>query len=396
MPFFTCTLKEYPKGSMNILLLNVTSGYPEQFSANNAKAEFVSRGLMENGAKVVIVNDITGSAGADEMTVGISEVGIKYYTFPRKNGHLSWMFNAAQLVVILKKEREKKGKDIVILGMNLYPVFLLSVLVSCLLGYKRVALFHEWHVGINGLRPVRKLEAWIKDRTFGYFLNGILPISAFLEDRSMRFRKKMLRLPVLGNFSDLSADADASPADYVVYCAHAGYLRIVEFVIDSYAEATERGFQGALILVLHGNREQVDGVVRLVEQRGLSSQIEIKYNLSRTKLTGLYRNALGLLIPLDPDSLQDVARFSQKIAEYVASGRPIITSPTGEIPFYFEHKKNALIVPFSVMDYADVMVWLSGNPQKANAIGLGGREIGMKFFDYRANGQRVLGFIESL
>ena len=61
------------------------------------------------------------------------------------------------------------------------------------------------------------------------------------------------------------------------------------------------------------------------------------------ELIEIYESSLGLLIPLDPNSLADIARFSQKIAEYLSSSRPVITNNVGEIPYYFTDRKDIII-----------------------------------------------------
>ena len=78
---------------------------------------------------------------------------------------------------------------------------------------------------------------------------------------------------------------------------------------------------------------------------------------------------MGLLIPLDPNSLADIARFSQKIAEYVSTSRPIITSNVGEIPYYFKDKENAIICEYSAKSYADAMLLLQNDGTLANVLG---------------------------
>ena len=52
--------------------------------------------------------------------------------------------------------------------------------------------------------------------------------------------------------------------------------------------------------------------------------------------------AHGLLIPLF-DDVRSTARFPTKIGEYLASGRPIVTTAVGEMPRYFEDGVTAFI-----------------------------------------------------
>ena len=69
---------------MNVVLIT-SEGYPFKFSAGNSKAEFIARGLKENGCRVVIVDTALGTKGQMNMQEGISSNGINYYILPRKN-----------------------------------------------------------------------------------------------------------------------------------------------------------------------------------------------------------------------------------------------------------------------------------------------------------------------
>jgi glycosyltransferase involved in cell wall biosynthesis len=379
---------------MNVVLI-LSEGYPNNFSANNSKAEFIALGLLANGSSVTMIDSPFGTKGVEAIVENTSNKGIHYYLLPRKGKYSAFFRNIYSISKLLKKER-KKGGNFIIVGMYFYPVMPIICFISMRLKYKRTALFHEWHIGCQQPNLTFKIEAWIRDKTFGYLLNGIFPISSFLEKKSTRFKKKTLRLPVLADFPDIKMIEEDLSQNYFVYCANAGFLRIVEFVINAYSIAQRKGLTQKLILVLYGRDSQINNIQNLINNADLTTKIQIRTKLSNTDLLNLYRNALGLLIPLDPDSLQDVARFSQKIAEYVASGRPIITSNTGEIPYYFENNKSAKIVAFTEPEYANAMLELSTNPSLANKIGEEGRLIGKTYFDYTKNGKNILNFFEKL
>lgn len=379
---------------MNIVLLDITDNYPVSFSANNSKAEFIARGLLENGCQVHIINNLKGEEDIKEVKSEISQYGIHYITFPHADGFKGWIQNYKMRVEILKKYRIN-GINGAIIGMKYYHIFLINTLLTKRLGYKSTSLFHEWHISFNHKNLVRKIEAWLKDKTFGYLINGVLPISEFLIEKSKIFKKQILKLPVLADFNN-NPGKDRSHPDCFVYCAHADYIRIIEFIIDSYSIAMNKGLENELVLVLHGKESSINKIRTKVEERKLSDKIKVKSKLSNAELSALYKSAIGLLIPLDPESLQDKARFSQKIAEYLTSARPIITSNTGEISYYFRNEKNAVIINFTPEAYANAMVMLANNLELAEKIGRSGWELGSKYFDYKKNADRIAKFIEAL
>ena len=101
-------------------------------------------------------------------------------------------------------------------------------------------------------------------------------------------------------------------------------------------------------------------------------------------------------IPLDPDNEQDKYRFSQKIAEYLSSETPIITSPVGEIPVYF-NKHNAFLVDlFTPEAYAEAMGYISIHKEESIIIGRQGYELGKKEFNYKIYGEKLSNFLKKI
>lgn len=377
---------------MNIVLIT-SEGYPFQFSANNAKTEFIARGLKENGCTVTIVDNPFGTKGQPQAQTGCSQTNIKYYTFPRKGKISTFFINIPKIWKVLRKEKQKKD-NYVILGMTLYPVFIITVFLCILQGYKCTALFHEWHIGCKQPTAIYKIEAWIKDKTFGYFLNGIFPISHFLLEKGKHFHKPQMLLPIMAAYNNTKTQFCPNTNNFT-YCGHADYLLRNSLILDAFKEVIKKHPQAKLTLVLFGNKRQMENVTQLIQSTQIKS-ISIKYQIPQEELNELYNTSLGLLIPLDPNSIQDKARFSQKIAEYIESQRPIITNNVGEIPYYFKNKESAMIVDYSSKAFAAAMIELIQNPSIANSIGNEGYQIGLQYFDFKKNAQKIISFLSKL
>ena len=94
--------------------------------------------------------------------------------------------------------------------------------------------------------------------------------------------------------------------------------------------------------------------------------------------------------------MQDKARFSQKIAEYIGSQRPIITNNVGEIPYYFMNEKSALIVNYTSEAFAEGMIKLIQDPYLADKIGNEGYNIGIQHFEYCTRSIKIIDFMHQL
>ena len=66
--------------------------------------------------------------------------------------------------------------------------------------YKVFAILHEWHISINSLKGIKKLNAYIYDYTFGYFVDGFFPISDFLKNKIIRYNKPIFKLPIVADY----------------------------------------------------------------------------------------------------------------------------------------------------------------------------------------------------
>ena len=184
--------------------------------------------------------------------------------------------------------------------------------------------------------------------------------------------------------------------DHFTFCGHALYLLRCSIVLDAFNKVLKEREDARLELILVGKNIHLNQVREILKSKGMNDNVSIKSQLPQEELYHIYDTSIGLLIPLDPDNFQDKARFSQKIAEYVASKRPIITSEVGEIPYYFKHEKSAIIVPFDADGYASGMLSLLKNPILANEVGMGGFEVGNACFNYRKMGTEIVEFLECL
>ena len=130
--------------------------------------------------------------------------------------------------------------------------------------------------------------------------------------------------------------------------------------------------------------------------RKCAENIIVKTKVPFEELNEIYGSSLGLIIPLEPDSIADIARFSQKIAEYVATGRPIITNEVGEIPYYFKDRESAYFANYSAQGFYYVMSNMLEDKKKADVVGMNGFNVGRENFDYKTNAMKLIEFSKQL
>lgn len=373
---------------MNVLVM-CSHGYGQRYSASNSKSEYVALGLKAAGCEVHMIDSIRGVSFFNTSEELLSPTGIPYVNFPELR-HRNFSANLTLYRQYLQKYWKKGEINHIIISLGYMPIFIPLVKCAKILGYSTSTLFHEWHISMPTKGIFKFIHKYWQDYTFGKYVDAILPISHFLQKECTRFGKPTLLLPIMGKYESYHL---AIIEKKFTYCADAGYLLRNLLILQAFKILSQTYSDIQLVLVLFGTRKDMQKVNEYIGNMGIDNSVRIVSNISQEALESLYASSLGLLIPLNPDSVQDIARFSQKIAEYLASGRPIVTSNVGEIPYYFENAKNAMIAEYTPQAYASAMMQLVEDHACATEIGRGGYDVGKKNFDYVYNGERLMKFI---
>jgi len=381
---------------MNIIFLNCTQNYGYKFSAGNTKVEFLAKGLTEQDNSCTIHNGIIGYTKIKHRILKKEDKIGNIITYPRKCTQLfSWILNLPMLIKDLKKLHNPHTQNWIILEAPDFHIFCLYVILARIFEYKIAVISHEWLPTIKSTHPIRKPFIKLYTKTFGHMVDCILPISEFIIEHIQHFKKPYLKIPIIAEYDDLCIK-DIIKRDFFLYCVYAAYTRVIYKVIDAFSLFHKENKKIKLILILSGTSRQISIIQDYIQQKGLKDSIDILHNIPYHQLFNLYREALGLIIPLDPSSIQDHARFSQKIAEYLSSGTPLISNNVGEIKHYFKNKQNIILCEFSVEGFAQGFSWIKNNPTRAKEIGLSGYSTGSKHFNYQIVCKKLNTFLKSL
>lgn len=379
----------------NIIFLDCTVDYGYGYGAGNTKVEFLVRGLNENGDKCIVHNGIVGYAGVKKDEKIFLSDACTIITYKKHGGQVfSWLFNLLKLFRDLKKYYLPNYNNIIINDNCDYHLFLIYLIYAKIIGYKWVSLSHEWLPTINNRAPRKQLD-WLYAKTFGFFTSAILPVSEYIIKKTKHFKKPFLKVPILADFSICPMKIEKEP--FFLYCVSANYYRVILPLIEAHNIYRDK-YNGInkLLLVLGGTDSNYKKILRYINENKLDTYVITKRQIPYSELLDLYRKAKALLIPLDPNSEQDYARFSQKIAEYLSVGSPIISTNVGEIPYYFKDKENIIISEYTKDGFAKSMKWVDNNPEKTTMIGLAGYNLGKENFNYITCGKNLHDFLLSI
>lgn len=378
---------------MKHFFLSYSDGFPTYYIAANTKIRFISKGLIEQGDSVVLLNKFY-SINNNAPAYGV-ENGVAYYSLPKEKSKIKGAFlNTIRAIRLLKKEYKKGEQNIAYIGAGNFFILCLLSVAARIRGYKVALIQEEFQAGLE-LPFLNKVNGYLHSYYLGYFVNYILPISEYLANISKKYRKPMFKLPICADFSIASANPAKVNEPYFLYCASALYHRAFDFVLDSFEILARQSNNVKLHLVLSGKKEFIKEDIAKINKRGLSDRVIVMTQLPYDELLNQYNNASALLIPLFSDQIGDVARFSQKISEYLSTKRPVISTNVGEVKFYFTDGENMLIAEHENPEcFADKMKFVIMQPEQALQIGCNGYDYGKSKFDYKVITKDLVEFLK--
>lgn len=348
---------------MKIIFFDSTTAFLCKNSASNTKVKIMVEAFQKRCETLVIDN----LNGIPYIPHNNTKDSIRCIYFPQKS-LLKNYYKA------YKNLRHTNNPFIITSSARLSNI-LFFIILRLFMKFKLLYLFHEYHSSLE-THIWHKLKGYLFDKTFGYICNAILPISEYLKEKSIKFNKPIFKVPILYQYNyDFTKPVVTN--NNFTYCGHIGYRRVINIIIQSFINLNFNDSE--LNLILYGSDDEIKTLQNeLIEFKN----IKIIQNLSNQELQNIYKKSKALLIPLDEKNKQDKARFSQKIAEYLAAGRPIITVKTGEIPYYFKDMENAFICDsLSTENIMQKMKFCLEHNNICDLIGYQGYLLGKKEFE---------------
>lgn len=359
-------------------------GYPYKVSAAGNKYFLVSKALYARNFDAQLINKYNISSNVINSEGTLEGVKYCYLAGSRKRNQAHLKFigeviaNIKLLFFLRTHSSTYRKKYLVISYSSLFSIIFYWVLAK-IYDYRLLFSIMEDPLSLNNklLNRISALLFW----NFGISLaDAFLPISTYLENRVRRRNKDVpiFKIPVLADFDHIAFKEINKKQKFFLYCGGIGYSEVIELIIQAFNNLSRGDIN--LILILHGNGTKIS---KIKENVNSFLNIKILTNISQHELYSLFCSSIGLLIPLRP-CRQDLARFPQKIAEYLASGTPIITNNIGEITFYFTSGVDMLFAKdYSIEAFTEAMRFVLDNPAQAEKVGINGKELGYKYFHYK-------------
>ncbi len=226
---------------------------------------------------------------------------------------------------------------------------------------------------------------------------GIVCISTALERHwSTHARVPLLRVPILLDVAGTAPQADDG-AHRVVYAGNLEHRDEVNALLDAFVPLS-RADATARLDVLGGSLDP--SVLERFRARaaalGVGDRVDFAGQVDRARAARTIATAHVLALPR-PKTPWAEAGLSAKLADYLATARPVVVTGIGDVPLYLEDGVSAFVVPpGDVHAFATGLAAAFADPARADAIGRAGRAAALAHFDVRAHGCRLVEFFERL
>lgn len=385
--------------------------YPHGGAASNRHMAF-AKGLLELGHQVVFVllekqsSDIVDfvyqnihfkSAVAQEFNNKKIPLSSKLFSYFRL------IRNARQIIMTLS-EREKFDAIVILSRWNkdIIPFLWISRSLKLKAVHERTEypFIHCKKTVIGRLSLAINLNLLIPR------FDGLFVINHVLEEYFRKYAGANQPIEIINMIVDPSRFKQSAQKrilnySYITYCGTLNDKKDgVDILLKAYIQVLSRGeIPGSLKLVLIGEYEENsfrESLMQLIENSGYSDNIVFTGKVSRDDMPGYLCHAEALLLAR-PNSKQAEGGFPTKLGEYLATGKPVILTNTGEVGYFLKDGINAFIAePGSIESFASKIGLVFSNYEMALEVGRKGELLVQKEFNYFHEALKLEKFIEEL
>lgn len=224
--------------------------------------------------------------------------------------------------------------------------------------------------------------------------DGFVVITTFLHEHlrpRVRRAAWMITVPIMVEGSRFNTAAERVPG-LVSYAGNFGHLEELEDLVTAAALAARRVPSLHVEIIGAASPGQRDSVERIVRAAGMEGRVALPGPVQAEDIPARLSRASALVLAR-ADGLFSRAGMPTKLGEYLATGRPVVVTSTGDIPRYLHDGVDSFLVPpRDVSALADGMV-RALTDERAAEIGLAGRDVALRSFDPAPHMRRLIGEI---
>ena len=198
---------------------------------------------------------------------------------------------------------------------------------------------------------INKVKKWfVVNKLYSYY-SGILVMTLSLRDFFLKkgiSKNKILVVPQTIAMIKFNENIKKHP--FVInyeYIAYVGSLSQkkdgVLTLLEIFNEVSKKYKDIHLIIAGDGTLSEKELILSTIQSLNKIDRIHYIGRIPSNEIPA-FLNKAKLVVSCRPKSIQSEYGFPTKLIEYLASGKPVVTTVTGEIEYYLEDKVNAFLV----------------------------------------------------
>lgn len=379
---------------MNIIFVGL-SGVPYQKRAIDIRLLAFAELFVKIGHRVLILNRNAIEYQKSDMSIA-EGIEVLYVISKQPKNKIEYIFNFILAIILepfrLLRIHRAKRIDVIHVASGHYVDILIYKAISKITGAKLVYHYCEYRSAFITKSPYHIINGKLVNKCAPKLWDGAICISNFLVEKTKEVNKevKTVKVPPICDFDFFDKiEAEQDNSQYILFCGSVNFHETIDLIISSYYKSRIHNTI-KLKLVLNGNQNLID------EIKEKYPEVLILQRLEYSKLISLYKGAIALLIPLR-STIQDTARFPNKICEYLGSAGVLVTTNHGEMPYYFKDKINALVADdFELNSYSRSLDWLSDNSMNLDMLRINSYRTGREYFHQYSYSKAMSEFLSDL
>jgi glycosyltransferase involved in cell wall biosynthesis len=192
------------------------------------------------------------------------------------------------------------------------------------------------------------VDNWLQDFLV-YFYNGNIVISTRMEEWVQRLNKNVIRIPILVDVNKFNHCLKQPIRKEIVKIGYTGSITLkkdgIGYLIKSLSILINKYRIENVQLNIYGfgYRGVINKIKKMIEERGLCKNVYIHEPVLAEEIPMLLSKH-DILIMIRPKNLQTNYGLSTKLAEYMASGKIILTSNVSDNNLYIVDGENGFII----------------------------------------------------
>jgi glycosyltransferase involved in cell wall biosynthesis len=308
--------------------------------------------------------------------------------------------------VFIRKKRKKLAKNIMYVYNYPNVENFVFILFAKAIGYKIIFDIVEdfqFRSDFKSLKSKLKTKsAIIMFEMIGFFANGCIAISMHLEKKCIQLSQNKFPvslIPISTDFSHFNKISTSEKNDEFTsffYGGSFGYKDGIELLLKAFEIVVTQDNNVRLILTGTGAERHIKRLLHLLANSSSKKKIKYLGYLSERQYYQMLNNC-DIMCMTRINSNFANAGFPFKLGGFLASGKPVICTPVGDVPHYLTHMENTIFVkPGNEFSLADAMLYCIHNRYVCKNIGLNGRKVAEEHFDRINVSNELLKFFQKI